>query len=77
MWPESLIDTAAVRNVVGGADQARSAEIMADAAMALLDQPHERTNGQTFIDADVLRAAGTTDLSRYGGDTVAMDIFVD
>jgi len=77
LWPETLIDTAAVRNVVGGADRARSPEIMADAAMALLGQPHEQTNGRAFIDADVLRAAGATDLSRYGGDSAAKDIFVD
>jgi citronellol/citronellal dehydrogenase len=48
-----------VRNVVGGADKSRSPEIMADAAMTLFDEPHEHTNGQTFIDADVLRAAGS------------------
>ncbi|MEU8527189.1 NAD(P)-dependent oxidoreductase [Streptomyces sp. NPDC048629] len=77
LWPETLIDTAAVRNILGGADRARSPQIMADAAMALLDQPHEHTTGQTFIDADVLRAAGVTDLSQYGGDSVAKDIFVD
>lgn len=77
LWPETLIDTAAVRNVVGGEDRARSPEIMADAAMALFDQAPTEKNGQTFIDADVLRAAGVTDLSRYGGDAPAKDIFVD
>ena len=35
-------------------------------------------NGQTYIDADVLAAAGITDLSRYGGgDDPIWDIFVD
>ena len=77
LWPETLIDTAAVRNVVGGADHARSPQIMADAAMALLDLPREQKNGRAFIDADVLRAAGTSDLSRYGGDSPTKDIFVD
>jgi len=77
LWPETLIDTAAVRNVVGGADRARSPEIMADAAMALLDLPHEQKNGRAFIDADVLREAGVTDLRQYGGDEVDKDIFVD
>jgi citronellol/citronellal dehydrogenase len=72
-----LIDTAAVRNVVGGADRARSPEIMADAAMAMLDLSHEEKNGRAFIDADVLRAAGVTDLSHYGGAEVDRDIFVD
>jgi hypothetical protein len=77
LWPETLIDTAAVRNVVGGEDRARSPEIMADAAMALLDLPHEEKNGHTFIDAEVLRLAGVTDLSRYGGHELDKDIFVD
>ena len=77
LWPETLIDTAAVRNVVGGADQARSPQIMADAAMVVLDLPPEHKNGRAFIDADVLRASGLTDLSQYGGDAPAKDIFVD
>lgn len=77
LWPETLIDTAAVRNVVGGADKARTPQIMADAAMALLDLPHGEKNGTAFIDADVLRAAGVTDFSRYGGDSPTKDIFVD
>lgn len=77
LWPETLIDTAAVRNVVGGADQARSPQIMADAAMVVFDLPPEQKNGRTFIDAHVLRAHGVTDLSRYGSDTAAKDIFVD
>jgi citronellol/citronellal dehydrogenase len=77
LWPETLIDTAAVRNVVGGADRARSPLIMADAAMVVLDLPPEQKNGRAFIDADVLRGAGVTDLSQYGGDSPAKDIFVD
>lgn len=44
--------------------------------MALLGQPAEQANGRTVIDTDVLRAAGVTDLSQYGG-SVATDIFVD
>jgi len=77
LWPETLIDTAAVRNVVGGADRARSPQTMADPAMALLDLPHEEKTGRAFIDSEVLRLAGVTDLSRYGGDVVDKDIFVD
>lgn len=77
LWPETLIDTAAVRNVVGGADRARSAEIMADAAMTLLGLPHEEKSGRTFIDADVLRDNGVTDLTPYGGHELEKDLFVD
>jgi hypothetical protein len=35
-------------------------------------------NGQYFVDADVLTAAGVTDLSGYGGgDNRRWDIFLD
>lgn len=77
LWPETLIDTAAVRNVVGGHDRARSPQIMADAAMALLDLPAAERSGRAFIDADLLRTAGTEDLSRYGSGELERDIFVD
>lgn len=77
LWPETLVDTAAVRNVVGGADRARTPQIMADAALQLFDQPHEQTTGRAFLDADVLRTSGVTDLSGYGDGDLTKDIFVD
>lgn len=77
LWPESLIDTAAVRNVVGGGDQARQPAIVADAAMALLGRPAAITNGRAFIDADVMREEGTNDFSTYGPPSPVKDIFVD
>lgn len=78
LWPETLIDTAAVRNIVGGADRARSPQIMADAALELLSRPVAGMTGRTFVDADVLRAAGVSDLSRYGAsEGLAKDLFVD
>jgi citronellol/citronellal dehydrogenase len=79
LWPESLIATAAVGNLLGGEEsmrRARSPEIMADAAMAVLTAPAPMT-GQTLIDADVLRAAGV-DLGQYGATAgFDYDIFVD
>ncbi|MFF1552977.1 SDR family oxidoreductase [Rhodococcus erythropolis] len=77
LWPETLIGTAAVTNVVGGIDGARSPEIMADATMLLLQKSVHETSGQTFIDAEVLREAGFPDMSRYGGEAPTKDIFVD
>lgn len=77
LWPETLIDTSAVRNIVGGIERARSPRIMADAAVELLSRPASGVNGGAFIDADVLREAGVG-LDRYGGGpTPARDIFVD
>ncbi|MDN5915790.1 MAG: NAD(P)-dependent oxidoreductase [Pseudonocardia sp.] len=80
LWPQTTIATAAVVNLLGGdaaASQARSPEIMADAAVALLTDP-ARPTGQTLIDEDALAAAGITDLSPYGGgDDPALDFFVE
>ena len=59
-------------------ERSRSTDIMADASVEILTRPAAAANGQTYIDADVLTAAGVTDLSRYGGgDDPMWDIFVD
>jgi citronellol/citronellal dehydrogenase len=81
LWPQTYIATSAVTNLAAGGDlvsRSRSTDIMADAAVAILTKPAAETNGQTFVDSDVLIAAGVTDLSRYGGgDDPMWDIFVD
>ncbi len=82
LWPLTAIDTAAVRNLLGGAAVAamsRSPEIMADAAHAILTRPARETTGNFFIDELVLREAGVTDFSVYSpGATgpLAADFFV-
>ncbi|MFC8384894.1 SDR family oxidoreductase [Nocardia sp. NPDC057272] len=81
LWPETLIATAAVQNLLGGDDaiaKARTPQIMADAAVALLRKDARSVTGNTFLDVDVLRAEGVTDFSPYGGaDGLEYDIFVD
>ena len=81
LWPETLIATAAVQNLLGGDDAmavSRTPEIVADAAVEILARPSRECTGNTFIDVDVLREAGITDLSRYGGTgTLQYDIFID
>jgi citronellol/citronellal dehydrogenase len=67
LWPRTTIDTEAIR-LIAGPDarmKARSPEIMADAAHWILTQPARRISGRFFLDDEVLRAAGVTDLSRY------------
>ncbi len=82
LWPLTAIDTAAVRNLLGGAAVAamsRSPEIMADAAHAILTRPARETTGNFFIDELVLREVGVTDFSVYSpGATgpLAADFFV-
>jgi NAD(P)-dependent dehydrogenase (short-subunit alcohol dehydrogenase family) len=81
LWPESLIATAAVQNLLGGEEnmrRARSPRIVADAAMQIVTRPARECTGNTFIDVDVLREAGVTDLSEYGGGPdLAYDLYVD
>ncbi len=45
--------------------KARSPQIMADAAHWILTQPSRAITGRFFLDDEVLRGAGVTDLSRY------------
>jgi citronellol/citronellal dehydrogenase len=81
LWPQTYIATSAVTNLAAGGDlvqRSRSTDIMADAAAEILTRPAAEANGQTYIDSEVLIAAGVTDLSRYGGgDDPMLDIFVD
>jgi citronellol/citronellal dehydrogenase len=68
LWPRTAIATSAVKNLLGG-DAAipgtRTAEIMADAAHAILTKPSREVTGNFFIDDDVLRSEGVTDLEKY------------
>jgi citronellol/citronellal dehydrogenase len=82
LWPRTVIDTAAVRNLLGGeqiSSRGRKPEIMADAAHWILTQPSRECTGRFFIDDDVLRGAGVTDLGRYSvtpGADLLPDFFV-
>jgi citronellol/citronellal dehydrogenase len=68
LWPRTLIATAAVQNLLGGDAAmavARTPEIVADAAYEILRRPARECSGNTFIDDEVLAAAGVSDLSKY------------
>ncbi|MCE7028225.1 SDR family oxidoreductase [Jiella avicenniae] len=72
LWPLTVIDTAAVRNVLGGAPLAamsRSPEIVADAAHAILTKPSREFTGRFVIDELLLMEEGVTDFSKYGPET--------
>jgi NAD(P)-dependent dehydrogenase (short-subunit alcohol dehydrogenase family) len=81
LWPETLIATAAVQNLLGGdeaIEKSRTPEIVADAAVEILKKPSREVSGNAFIDIDVLRDAGVTDFSKYGGTgELEYDLFVD
>ena len=67
LWPRTTIDTEAIRLIAGqeARRKARSPKIMADAAHWILTQPSRKVTGRFFVDDEVLRAAGVTDLSSY------------
>lgn len=83
LWPKTTIDTAAVRNLLGGealANMSRKPEILADAAYYIFSKFPADCTGNCFIDEDVLAAEGITDLGRYSvipGGKLYSDLFVD
>ena len=82
LWPLTTIDTAAVRNLLGGdamAKMSRKPDIMADAAHAILVQDSKTCSGNFFIDELVLRGQGVSDFSSYANDpdgVLVADFFV-
>jgi citronellol/citronellal dehydrogenase len=82
LWPRTTIDTAAVRNLLGGemlAKMSRTVDILADSAYYILRQPSTACTGNLFIDEQVLAKEGTTDLEKYSvvpGAQLYTDLFV-
>lgn len=83
LWPRTLIDTNALRNVMGAEliTHSRKPAIMADAAYEILIKPSHTYTGQFLIDDSVLEDAGVTDFSIYlnGGteEQLALDFWVE
>ena len=82
LWPRTAIATAAVRNLLGGEEaiaRCRKAEIVADAAHAILTRPAVECSGNFFVDEEVLAAEGVTDFSSYAvtpGSDLLPDLFL-
>lgn len=83
LWPKTTIDTAAVRNLLGGealAQMSRKPDIIADAAYIILSKNPKDCSGNCFIDEDVLKNEGITDLMPYSvvpGIKLYPDLFLD
>jgi len=81
LWPKTIIDTSAVRNLLGGenvAQRGRSPEIVADAAHLIVSQAAS-FSGQFLIDEEVLRVSGLDDFTKYArcaSDELIYDLFV-
>jgi citronellol/citronellal dehydrogenase len=83
LWPRTAIDTAAVRNLLGGekmANSSRRPEIVADAAAYILTRDSRTCTGNFYTDEQVLAEEGQTDLERYAvrpGAPLFTDFFLD
>ena len=82
LWPRTPIDTAAVRNLLGGqalARASRTPDILADAAHLIFTQPARTFTGRFIIDDTFLHEHGLRDFDRYRVDptqALAPDFFV-
>ncbi len=82
LWPRTVIATAAVQNLLGGdatTARARRPEIVADAAHVILSRPSRAFTGNFFIDEDVLKSSGITNLDDYASvpeNELLPDLFV-
>ncbi|MBP01337.1 MAG: short chain dehydrogenase [Rhodospirillaceae bacterium] len=83
LWPRTAIDTAAIRNELGGAAIAqycRADNIMADAAHAILCKNSTEYTGHFCIDDEVLFEEGLTNLDHYAikpGEKLILDFFLN
>ena len=68
LWPKTAIDTAAIRNLLGGekmVQMCRTTDIIADAAWAIFNRDSKECSGNFFIDEAVLKEEGITDFTHY------------
>jgi citronellol/citronellal dehydrogenase len=82
LWPKTTIDTAAVRNLLGGealANMSRKPDIIADAVYYILNKTFSECTGNTFTDEEVLAKEGIADLDQYSvikGSKLYPDLFL-
>ena len=68
LWPRTMIDTSAVRYVLGGESviqKSRTVDIVVDSCYVIL---LSNVNGGFFLDEDVLRAQGVRNFAKYKVD---------
>ena len=80
LWPQTVIGTDAI-NMIPGVDpgNCRTPEIVADAAVRILQQPFAGASGRFYIDEAVLREAGVSDFEVYAvepGKPLLPDLFL-
>ena len=82
LWPQTSIDTAAVRNLLGGdqlAKKSRTPRIVSAAALEIVTTPSDSLTGQFLIDEAFLKSRGKTDFDSYSiepGAELQSDFFL-
>lgn len=78
LWPATMIESQATINFgLGDRSQWRTAEIIADATLAICSFEPRTLTGHAFIDEQILQRVGVTDFDRYncveGGTPLRLD----
>lgn len=70
LWPKTVIFTAAIEMLTGSGSArfARKPDIVSDAAYFILTKPSRSCTGNFFVDEEVVKAEGITDLTHYACD---------
>ncbi|MDP4132374.1 MAG: NAD(P)-dependent oxidoreductase [Bacteroidota bacterium] len=82
LWPATTIATAAVKNILGGEElvrRSRKPDIVSDAAFYILQKDAKSHSGNSYLDEDVLREAGISDMDSYAitpGGNLQPDLFL-
>ena len=82
IWPVTTIATSAVRNILGGemlVNRSRKPEILADCAFHILQRSSKECTGNLYLDEQLLKEAGITDLDRYAvnpGGPLQQDLYI-
>jgi citronellol/citronellal dehydrogenase len=83
LWPRTMVATAAVQNLLGGAEamaRARKPDVYSDAAYVIFNKPAREYTGNAVLCEDVLVESGVTDLSVYDcvpGSELGVDLWVE
>lgn len=81
LWPRTVIGTDALNMIPGvSLENARSPEIVADAAHIILSTPSRERSGKFLLDEEVLAERGVVDFDRYAiapGQPLLPDLFLD
>ena len=82
LWPQTVIDTAALAMLKGlvNRDNCRNPRIVAAAALAIFKRKAAECSGNFFIDEAVLREEGVRDFASYAicpGKPLKTDLFLD